>query len=973
MASLLLRLRRSSSRKGAHFHGSFSGPNVQHLRNGAARPGFFHAASVRIHKGVNRKVTKWVCAALAAMILGFPGLSGCTSAGSKEPSPSSPAGRLQPKAPTAAEMETALNGNGHARLDASLAQAEGVPPAMPGQPPVDESIHIETKRLHGYTFPGAGAPLPEEAAAGGASTAPAPALAQDGARFTALEQRLQELESRQNEQQQQQQEIRKQQELPDALTARVQELETKIAALENRPAQTISGTPEQLKGELSNLTERLSALQEQQERLNEAPDALITRLQAMETKLAALENRPPQQIQATADTAAEQYQVLAQRLATVESQQAAIAAAPTLKDEVQKMEQRLAAVENRPPQEVPAAPDQALEARFNELSAKLAALESQPAVREESSSTLQKQLEGMEARLAQLENRPPREVQTEGAASAEKFNTLSQRLAQLEAQQGKPAQEAVTLQGQLQAMETRLAALENRPARVIQARPENMEERFNELSRQLAALETQQQALTQQGVPTLRDRVGEMESRVAALENRPPQPVQETSNLEQRFNELSQKLAALEARPPQVDTSLPEEFQQRLQQTEQRVAVLEQRPAPAGQAHAESDQRLASLQDQLNALKQEVSTSQAALENIHVASAAPSAPAVPAFDGAVFQASTGDYRLGAGDRLEFVCFNDPLLSREEVFVLFDGTLMLPLIDNVNVLNLTRAEAEEKVQTAYRSVFKNPRVSLMVREVLSKSFTVVGDIQDPGMYPYQQPIRLIDAISLAGGLRDRSSGSSTTGGLIGITGQLVKAFVIRRVDGERQVLDYDLRNLGKPGAHASEAPVYPGDLIYIPEGVNLVYMLSDVDSRVVELTQGMTLLQMLSLAGSFQESTQRLNSVVLMRETDGVYSDVMKINVRQMLHNPRLDIVLNPGDIIYVPRRRLVRLEEFVGRFTGSISPVLGMYNEYIDARYSKRISEQLLQEDNSLLDTIGAIGSTSQQLINIIGGTNGGR
>jgi hypothetical protein len=131
---------------------------------------------------------------------------------------------------------------------------------------------------------------------------------------------------------------------------------------------------------------------------------------------------------------------------------------------------------------------------------------------------------------------------------------------------------------------------------------------------------------------------------------------------------------------------------------------------------------------------------------------------------------------------------------------------------------------------------------------------------------------------------------------------------------------------------------------------------------------MTLLQMLSLAGGFQESTSRLNSVVLMRETDNTYSDVMKLNVREMLHNPRLDVVMNPGDIVYIPRRRLVRLEEFVGRFTGSISPVLGMYNEYIDARYSKRISEQLLSKDTNLLDTVGALSSTSQQILNLIGG-----
>src|SRR5690606_18206681 len=92
-----------------------------------------------------------------------------------------------------------------------------------------------------------------------------------------------------------------------------------------------------------------------------------------------------------------------------------------------------------------------------------------------------------------------------------------------------------------------------------------------------------------------------------------------------------------------------------------------------------------------------------------------SLPVSSAYDGAVTFARQSEYLLGPGDSMEFICFNDPLLSRELVLVRYDGSLSLPGIQDVHVAQLTREAAEARVQDAYRSIFRNPRVSLMVRE------------------------------------------------------------------------------------------------------------------------------------------------------------------------------------------------------------------------------------------------------------------
>ena len=272
-----------------------------------------------------------------------------------------------------------------------------------------------------------------------------------------------------------------------------------------------------------------------------------------------------------------------------------------------------------------------------------------------------------------------------------------------------------------------------------------------------------------------------------------------------------------------------------------------------------------------------------------------------------------------------------------------ATSLSPLIPDIKVAGLTRAQAEDAIREAYASVYREPEVALTVTSSESKTYTVIGDVNLPGRYIFNRYTSLNDAISLAGGLRERNAGGSSDGGFIGMTGQITKAFVIRSVNGKRQVYDYDMRGIGTPGDHAGEIPIQFGDVIYVPEGKNLVYLLGEGTSRAVELTEGMTLLRMLSFAGGFNASTARIKEVVLLRQVDPENTEVQLINVRKLLNKGGQDIRLIPGDIIYIPQKHLVRSSEFVQRFTGTISPLFDMYNTAIESFYTLDLSSERLE------------------------------
>jgi polysaccharide biosynthesis/export protein len=326
------------------------------------------------------------------------------------------------------------------------------------------------------------------------------------------------------------------------------------------------------------------------------------------------------------------------------------------------------------------------------------------------------------------------------------------------------------------------------------------------------------------------------------------------------------------------------------------------------------------------------------------------------------------YRIAPGDVLDFMSFDTPEISRQ-VVVRFDGGVSLPLIPDVNVYGVTRDEATELVREAYAVVYKAPQISLTVADTASRVFYVLGDVMAPRQYPYTTELSVVESINIAGGTRATSSSNDA---FDPAQGTLTKAFIIRHYGEERDVIECDLRNMTHPGAHPSDTPVFPGDIVYVPQGVNLVYVLGEVGRPTVfQLAEGQTLVQLLASAGSVTESTGRMRHVVLLREIDSENTRVMVVNLRKILRTGD-DIVLEPGDVIYVPRKPFVRLQEFVNRFTGSVSPLLNLYNLAWDTGYTKKRLETLYDQGGgagdveSLLNTLrtyqGVVGDFSASI-----------
>jgi len=113
-----------------------------------------------------------------------------------------------------------------------------------------------------------------------------------------------------------------------------------------------------------------------------------------------------------------------------------------------------------------------------------------------------------------------------------------------------------------------------------------------------------------------------------------------------------------------------------------------------------------------------------------------------------------EYVLGPGDKLRVTVFgNDDLTSETEVDP--SGQVTLPLIQQVPATGKTVPQLEDEIRKRLSPDFvKNPRLSI---EVLNyRPFYIIGEVKNPGSYPFVAGMSVVNAIALAGGYTYRAN-------------------------------------------------------------------------------------------------------------------------------------------------------------------------------------------------------------------------
>jgi polysaccharide export outer membrane protein len=117
---------------------------------------------------------------------------------------------------------------------------------------------------------------------------------------------------------------------------------------------------------------------------------------------------------------------------------------------------------------------------------------------------------------------------------------------------------------------------------------------------------------------------------------------------------------------------------------------------------------------------------------------------------------SGVYAIRPADELSVVVFREPELSLQAVRVGVEGNISLPMIGSIPAAGMTAKEFEQDVTRRLAAAgIKNPMVSVNIAEYASHLVTVEGQVDKPGVYPFQPGARLSAAVALAGGAKRAS--------------------------------------------------------------------------------------------------------------------------------------------------------------------------------------------------------------------------
>src|SRR5689334_18594093 len=135
------------------------------------------------------------------------------------------------------------------------------------------------------------------------------------------------------------------------------------------------------------------------------------------------------------------------------------------------------------------------------------------------------------------------------------------------------------------------------------------------------------------------------------------------------------------------------------------------------------------------------------------------ATAVPA---TAVPATESLYRINGGDTLHISVYGEKDLDRD-VAVEPDGGIAFPLVGNLNAKGLSLGELQKKIADALRagSILPNvtdAEVTVSLVKSTGNSFSVIGQVKQPGTFVTDTQVDVMQALSLAGGLTPFASKS-----------------------------------------------------------------------------------------------------------------------------------------------------------------------------------------------------------------------
>ena len=182
----------------------------------------------------------------------------------------------------------------------------------------------------------------------------------------------------------------------------------------------------------------------------------------------------------------------------------------------------------------------------------------------------------------------------------------------------------------------------------------------------------------------------------------------------------------------------------------------------------------------------------------------PSASASPARNpvtSAAPKPTDDTFVIGVDDVLAINVWKEPEISRS-VPVRSDGKISLPMAGEIQAAGRTPLKLEQDIAAKLKDYISQPEVSVIVQQINSQKFNILGQVTRPGSYPLTNSPTVLDAIALAGGFRDFAKQKAI--------------YVLRQnADGSQTRIPFNYKEVVKGQNPAQNIKLQPRDTIVVP--------------------------------------------------------------------------------------------------------------------------------------------------------------
>jgi polysaccharide export outer membrane protein len=195
-----------------------------------------------------------------------------------------------------------------------------------------------------------------------------------------------------------------------------------------------------------------------------------------------------------------------------------------------------------------------------------------------------------------------------------------------------------------------------------------------------------------------------------------------------------------------------------------------------------------------------------------------------AFCASVF-AEGEEYILQPGDVISINVVEHPEFS-ERNKIRPDGRINYPVVGELDVASLTCAQLVKIMQGKLAPYVNNPVVSVSIEAYYSNKIFIIGDVNRAGEFEIYEPIEIIKAVAMCGGLKNTNTKT------------------IRVIRGDGTVISVNMADLmsGRLSKHDSaKYLLYPGDTMYVPESFEINWGLISTILSIIAISLEIILL------------------------------------------------------------------------------------------------------------------------------------